>query len=119
MCVDWRITALVANAGLDVVHARDIGLARAPDTAILQTALSQGRFVVTHDSDFGKLLAYSNAEAPSVVRLRLPLASHKEVATFLLLAIAETAQDLERGAIVSVSEERARVRLLPLAGPPK
>ena len=34
---------------LDLVHVRDVGLAAAPDSALLEWAATHGRVVVTHD----------------------------------------------------------------------
>jgi hypothetical protein len=51
------------NMALDFVHVRDIGLAAAPDTAILEWAASQGRVLLTHDRKTIPQLAYARVAA--------------------------------------------------------
>ena len=52
---------LLREAGWDVVHTRDIGLATASDMRILERARAEQRMVVTLDADFHRLLATSGA----------------------------------------------------------
>lgn len=47
-----------------------IGAANAPDKAIVDYAKAQGLVVLTHDLDFGAILAATRAEGPSVVQIR-------------------------------------------------
>ena len=70
--------------------------------------------MVSGDTDFGELLALSNASAPSVVLLRRQ--DHRrasEVAALILLNLDAVAVDLEAGAVVVFNEDRLRVRRLP------
>jgi predicted nuclease of predicted toxin-antitoxin system len=53
-----------------VVHQRDEGLQRLADVEVLAKARAEARTVVTHDLDFGDLLAAGGANAPSVVIVR-------------------------------------------------
>jgi predicted nuclease of predicted toxin-antitoxin system len=48
---DARIVAglLRQKPGLDLVSLRDVGLAAAPDSSVLEWAASEGRVVLTHD----------------------------------------------------------------------
>ena len=52
---------LLRDAGRDAVHWSDVGDPRAPDTALMQWALAHGYAVVTHDLDFGSMLALGGA----------------------------------------------------------
>lgn len=49
--------ALLRASGLDTIHTGEVGLATAPDIAILQRGRAEGRVVVTLDADFHALLA--------------------------------------------------------------
>jgi predicted nuclease of predicted toxin-antitoxin system len=71
--------------------------------------------IVTADSDFASMLALSGAGQPSVVQLRgvaeLGPAVHLQLLVDNLEAVAE---DLEHGAVVSLSPVRLAVRRLPI-----
>jgi predicted nuclease of predicted toxin-antitoxin system len=102
------------QSGADAVHTGEIGMAAASDAAILQRALVENRVVVTLDSDFHQLLALTQAVAPSVIRIRL-----EGLRTPKLVALLDTVRvhceaELRRGAVVSVTGQSIRVRLLPL-----
>lgn len=52
---------LLTGAGHDVVHVQSLGMHAAHDNEILQVAVEEDRVVVSADTDFGDLLASSNA----------------------------------------------------------
>jgi len=85
----------------DVVHARDIGLKSAPDGTVLETAAETGRVLISGDTDFGELLAASNAASPSVVLFRRQGQRRAgQIADLLLMNLAMVVADLEAGAVV-------------------
>ena len=53
------LAGLLADSGHDVVHWSEIGNYRAPDVAILAWAREHDQVLVTHDLDFGAMLAYT------------------------------------------------------------
>jgi predicted nuclease of predicted toxin-antitoxin system len=101
-------------ASIEAVHTGEIGLGTAADSAILQWARDDGRIVVTFDADFHALLALSGADAPSVVRIRIQGLDGEACAQLLMRVLGQCADDLERGAVVTVQPGRIRVRRLPL-----
>lgn len=119
LLIDANLSPKVAEglreAGFDAVHVTDLDLLTASDDAIFDRAVEDGYVVVTADSDFGMLLALRRATSPSVVHLRgvaeLGPEEHLELLVPNLPTIAE---DLERGAIASLSPTRLAVRDLPL-----
>ena len=113
-----RWTALLAAAGHDAVHWFDVGSPTAPDQEILEFARSNGWVVLTHDLDFGDILAATGGEAPSVVQIRAGNVSAALIAGTVLQAIDAHAQALEDGALLTVDVQRARVRLLPIRPDP-
>src|SRR3990172_89016 len=52
-------------------HVADIGMSRATDVEIVAEAKRTGETIITHDLDYGHLLAFSGESAPSVIILRL------------------------------------------------
>jgi predicted nuclease of predicted toxin-antitoxin system len=80
----------------------------------LATALRDKWIILTHDLDFPELLAVSGAELPSVITFRLRDMRPDHVNLHLDAILSHHAPTLEQGAIVSVTEQRIRVRLLPI-----
>lgn len=109
-----RLVVFLGDGGHDVVHVRDLGLSEASDLTIMQVAVEQGRIVVSGDTDFGELLAKTNASAPSVILLRRQ--DHRrasEIAALVLVNLEAVAVDLDAGAVVVFDEDRLRIRRLP------
>ena len=71
MGISPRSVEYLRTVGHDAVHLHELGLDRMADTDILAKARVEGRIVLTHDLDFGDLLAASQALLPSVVLLLL------------------------------------------------
>jgi predicted nuclease of predicted toxin-antitoxin system len=108
------------EAGHDAIHVADIGLLTATDPEILRSASKEGRILLTADSDFGALLALGSLASPSVLLLRS--ADHlrpNEQAELMAANLPQIAEDLENGAIVSLTRERLRIRELPIAEAPE
>jgi predicted nuclease of predicted toxin-antitoxin system len=60
----------LANAGHDVIHTSDIGMARASDIEIVGRAQREQRTVITADLDYSRLLALTGAMEPSLILFR-------------------------------------------------
>jgi len=58
------------QAGLDIVSVKEIGLAGKSDLAIMQFAFDQGRAILTHDSDFGRLTYMAQHDLLGIIFLR-------------------------------------------------
>ncbi len=100
--------------GYQAVHLHQEGLDRLSDTEILQLARRDGRILLTHDLDFGDLLAASKAEMPSVIIFRLRNMFPDHVNHYLRTIITSHAKDLEQGVIITVAEGGIRIRQLPI-----
>jgi predicted nuclease of predicted toxin-antitoxin system len=106
---------LAERAGWDVVHVRELGLKSAPDTEVLARAELDGRVLVSADTDFGTLLAASAAPGPSVVLLRIGSGRQAEkVARLPIANLPPLTDELSRGAMVVMTDQRIRVRRLPI-----
>jgi predicted nuclease of predicted toxin-antitoxin system len=105
---------LLRTLGIDAVHVGEIGMETAVDAAILAQGRQELRVVVTLDADFHALLALSGARSPSVVRIRIEGLRSEGLTALLEKVLEEFSEELELGAVVTVQENRMRVRRLPL-----
>jgi len=110
-----RIAEVLAEAGHDVIHVRDIGRRASPDEQVLDAAREADRVVISADTDFGELLAASNAAGPSILLLRRQEQRRAhEIAALILVNLDDVVADLQSGAVVVIDDERIRIRSLPL-----
>ena len=114
MNVSPDLASDIAACGHDVVHWSHIGDPRATDVAILSWAREHGCVLVTHDLDFAAILAATEASGPSVLQIRQQDLLSADVARVVVDAIATATPALESGAIVTIHEDRSRIRILPL-----
>ena len=106
---------LLRHAGIDTVHTAECGLACAKDRDVLAYAKNEGRVVVSLDSDFHTLLALSKATAPSVIRIRIEGLQAQAACNLIRHVVTQCEADVTAGCVVSVQEDRVRIRMLPLA----
>jgi predicted nuclease of predicted toxin-antitoxin system len=114
MGISPKVVDFLQHLGHQAVHLQEQGLQRLQDHEILKKAREEGCIVLTHDLDFGDLLAASGADLPSVVIFRLRNMRPEHVNNYLLEIISQYAGALENGAIITVTEGRVRIRVLPL-----
>ena len=120
LLVDANLSPAVAaelrDAGHDAVHVIDVGLATALDTEIVDYADANDLVIVTVDTDFPMNVALRRVTSPSVVLLRgVNELAPDQHAALLIANLPAVADDLKRGAIVSLGPDHLRVRSLPLA----
>lgn len=113
-CVSPRVGEALTEAGHDAVHLRDVGLLGASDEDVMASASADSRVVVSADTDFGELLATRGATLPSLILLRQPDRTAGHQAQTILANLPQVESDLQAGAVVSLTGDRVRVRLLPL-----
>ena len=91
------------------------GLERAEDDVLLDLARDEQRIVISGDTDFGALLALAHRTSPSVILFRSRHHRTAEQQVVLVLEhIDDLADDLTGGAVAVITDERIRVRRLPL-----
>jgi predicted nuclease of predicted toxin-antitoxin system len=108
------VAAELASAGWDAKHVRDYGMQSAADEEIFDRAATEGRVVISADTDFTTLLALRRAVQPSLILFRggvthLP----HEQARLLLANLPQLRVALEQGSVVVFHENHLRVRRLP------
>ena len=113
MGISPRTVEFLLNAGHDAVHLIDRRLHELGDPDILRLARTEERILLVHDLDFSDLVAASQGEVPSVVVFRLRDMRPASVNEHLQLLLERHQEELEGGAIFSVTEGRIRWRLLP------
>ena len=109
---DW-VEALRMH-GLHSIHWVSIGRANAPDSEIMAWARSNSHIVLTHDLDFGTMLALTHSTGPSVIQVRARNVLPDHLAPLVAAVLNRHEADLNSGALIVVDEARSRVRLLPL-----
>jgi predicted nuclease of predicted toxin-antitoxin system len=95
-------------------HTGEIGLERASDWVVLEEAAREGEVVLTHDLDYGHLLAFSGASKPSVVIIRLSRPTPRNIFERLMVVWAMIERPLMEGAIVALEDATVRIRRLPI-----
>ena len=109
-----RWTSLLADAGIDAAHCSMLGAANAPDVEIAAFARTNGYVVLTHDLDFGAILAATQGDKPSVVQIRSEDVSPKVIGKPVIAALRQMSAELDEGALLTIDPSRTRLRLLPL-----
>ncbi len=109
-----RWVGVLGSAGIEAAHWSAVGAPNAPDAAIMGFAKANGYVVLTHDLDFGAILAATGGEKPSVVQIRAEDVSPQAIARQVIAALRQMTGELEEGALMTVDPNRTRLRILPL-----
>ena len=103
--------------GLHAAHWREIGDPRASDSTIMAWARENGYIVFTQDLDFGTLLATidTDVQGPSVIQVRAKDVMPQTLGELLVKIIYQHESTLENGVLITVTEDRVRLRTLPFS----
>ena len=102
-------------AGHECRHVGGIGMAQASDVAIVAEARRSEEIIVTHDLDYGHLLAFSGEPVPSVIIFRLRNTHPDNLFARIMSAWPEIEKPLLKGAIVALEDAAVQIRRLPIA----
>ncbi len=108
--------AFLSDAGFEAQHWSALGAVNAPDPELMAYAKANSFVILTHDLDFGAILAASGGNGPSVVQIRADNLSPLVIGVQVIAALRQTEGELETGALVTVDVKRTRVTLLPIGG---
>ena len=111
LSLEW--ISIFEQHGWHAVHWQEIGDPRAPDHTIMDWALANNYVVFTRDLDFGTFLATTRAQGPSVIQVRRPNTLPHNFEDWFVEILHQHESALERGALLTVDGDRARMRLLP------
>jgi predicted nuclease of predicted toxin-antitoxin system len=109
-----RWVSYLAASQVESVHWSSVGAVTAPDSEIMAYARQHGYVVLTHDLDFGAILAATQGTKPSVVQIRSETLDPDIIGAHVLSAVRQLEGQLQSGALVSVEPHRTKMRLLPL-----
>jgi predicted nuclease of predicted toxin-antitoxin system len=109
-----RWVEVLQSEGWDSVHWSEIGQPDATDSELMEWAREHGRVVLTHDLDFGAMLAATQATSPSVAQIRTQDVRPESLAPLLILVLRRYENELTEGALLIADRSRSRVRILPL-----
>jgi predicted nuclease of predicted toxin-antitoxin system len=112
-----RWVGFLTASGVDAVHWSTIGDPRATDTTIIEWAVERGYGVFTHDLDFTTILALAGAAGPSILQVRTQNVLPESIGADVVRVLSAHAEAFEAGAIITIDEIGARVRVLPVRRP--
>jgi predicted nuclease of predicted toxin-antitoxin system len=82
-----RWVAVFGEAGIEAAHWSNVGAADASDSEILGSTSANDYVVLTHDLDFGTILAITQSKKPSVVQIRAGNVSPDSIARQVIVAV--------------------------------
>ena len=114
MGVSMTTVKALRDNGFDITHLLEERLERLTDSKIIEKAKIEGRVIVTFDLDFGDLLALGKDSLPSVILIRLANETPISVTPKVLSVLLNHKDDLSSGSIITLTENRIRVRKLTI-----
>ncbi len=99
----------------DILHVGDIGLSKAKDTELIEYARENGMVIITLDSDFHAFLAVTNADSPSVIRIRIEGLKGPDMAGLIRQIWPKIEFSVNQGAMVTITEKSIRIHELPVS----
>lgn len=108
------LVIVLENNGFEAIHWSSVGEINARDREIMAWAKNNDYVVLTHDLDFGTILAVTQAEAPSVIQIRVQDLLSSDFQNLLISVLHQFTKELEAGALISVEKNRSKVRILPI-----
>ncbi len=100
--------------GFEAAHWSELGSVNASDAAIMEHARGSGSVVLTHDLDFGAILAATGGNSPSVVQIRSDDLRIEAIGSQIVGALRQAAEILDQGALITVDTKRTRISVLPI-----
>lgn len=114
VCMPPELAEQLKASGFDAIYWPEIGDPRAMDDQIVQWCAEQEAVIITHDLDFGDLLAASGASGPSVIIVREQSTDPSDILVLLRNALEQFADELSHGCLISLNATSARTRSLPI-----
>lgn len=102
------VAEALRQEGHDVIRASEVGQARADDQQILNTAISEGRILVTLDEHFGDWVILPLSRHPGVIRLRVVPTTSEKVLELLLPFFRRHTSDELRDYLVILTPKRSK-----------
>ena len=104
---------LPADFNFEADHWLKFGPANTPDSDIIAFAKTNNYVILTHDLDFGIILALTHGDKPSVIQLRRGDLFPGSTVQLVAAALEKYQQELDKGALLTIDMLKTRVRILP------
>jgi predicted nuclease of predicted toxin-antitoxin system len=114
MNVPRKLGRQLTSEGHESRHVGDIGMAQVNDLIIMKEARENREIIVTHDLDYGDLLAFSGETNPSVIIFRVRNTHADNLFKQIIEAWGEIERPLTEGAIITFEDAALRIRKLPI-----
>ena len=102
------------TTGHDAIRVDAVMPNTATDREIVEWAGQNDRVVLTQDLDFSDIIALSGAIRPSLITLRLSDSRVENVNRVLESVLPQIEDCIEAGIVVTVEDDRFRIRQLPI-----
>ncbi|MCL2199810.1 MAG: DUF5615 family PIN-like protein [Defluviitaleaceae bacterium] len=114
MNIPLKYVDLLRDKGVECARWSDIGSANAADPEIMSYARNNDFIVMTCDLDFSTILSVTHELKPSIVQIRGAILNASTYVDVIVSALLQYEKNLKKGAILTISDKRARLRLLPV-----
>ena len=114
MNLSQKFADLFKKKDTDAVHWSEIGAPNAEDTEIIEYAVKNNYVIMTCDLDFNIILSITHGLKPSIIQVRVQRIRAEQDGEWIVPKILQNANELEKGAILSIDLKKSRIRLLPL-----
>lgn len=108
------LAPFIQRLGYSARHVVDTGHINTDDLVILEFAEQSGEIILTHDTDFGTLLALHKKKRPSVILFRLEPINISILKEILEANLPMLEESLIEGSIVVIEVNGIRFRRLPI-----
>lgn len=109
-----RTVSFLRSRGHGAVRLNEVLPSDARDSELIEYAREHKRVILTQDLDFSAIIALSNESLPSVISLRLSDSRVEAVNLLLERILPRMESEVAEGALISVGDDRVRIRRLPL-----
>lgn len=107
--IEW-----LAEKNINAIHWSTIGAPNATDETIFEYARIHQCVILTQDLDFSQILFSTAQRGPSVILLRMRDEFDQTSFQRIMKIIISYDSELTRGALLTISDHKARLLLLPL-----
>ena len=105
---------LLLDSGYKIRRVCDFLKCTASDSSILDLASKENKTIITQDLDFSAILAERSTNKPSIITLRLNNVKPLRIAKILQKVLPQIENELNKGCIAIIEEDRIRIRKLPI-----
>jgi predicted nuclease of predicted toxin-antitoxin system len=114
MNIPLKYTALLKQKSFDVLRWPEVGAPDATDEEIMTYARINNFAILTYDLDFSSILSFAHELKPSIIQIRTTVHHAEHTVDCLAAALLNNAEEIKKGAILTIDLNKTRVRLLPI-----